>query len=84
MYELSLLHPHISGTVPEAGWSATASTTAADGMMTVGSHRAFPRHLFALGLGGAGVNGAWLAGRILGRRWTGTGGPGDDLFGMLR
>jgi glycine/D-amino acid oxidase-like deaminating enzyme len=52
--------------------------------MLVGSHRNFPRHLFALGLGSAGIAGAWLAARILLRQYTGRPEPADEVFGFSR
>lgn len=83
MYELSLLYPQVSGTQPEAGW-AVPDVAAADGLPIIGAHRAFPRHLFALGLGRAGAGGAWLAARLLVRRWAGDAQRGDELFGFGR
>jgi glycine/D-amino acid oxidase-like deaminating enzyme len=83
MYELSLLYPSISGIVPEYAWMAPR-VTARDGLMLVGAHRNFPRHLFALGLGSAGLAGAWLASRILLRQYTGEPEAGDEVFGFAR
>ena len=75
MYELSLMHPAISGVLPEYAWAAPR-VTGRDGLMLVGPHRNFPRHLFALGLGSTGLAGAWLASRILLRHYTGEPEPG--------
>lgn len=83
MYELSLHYPRLSGTPAAAGWAAPA-TTAGDGLPIIGTHRSFPRHLFALGFGNAGVSGAWLAARIVARRWSDAGERDDDLFGFGR
>lgn len=83
MYELSLFYPHVSGTLPETGWAVRAVSTA-DGVMVAGTHRGFPRHLFALGLGRCGASAAWLAGRVLARGWAGAASKGDELFGFIR
>ncbi len=48
MYELLTMYPAISGLRPEYGWSAPYGETA-DGLMYIGAHRNYPRHLFALG-----------------------------------
>jgi glycine/D-amino acid oxidase-like deaminating enzyme len=83
MYELSLLYPSISGVMPEYAWTATR-VTGRDGLMLVGPHRNFPRHLFAVGVGSTGLAGAWLASRILLRRYTGQVEPSDEVFGFGR
>ena len=83
MYELSLRYPAISGVPPEYGWSGRR-VTGADGLPFVGSHRNFPRHLFALGLGGFGIGGAWLAARTLVRHVLGQPAAGDDDLGFGR
>ena len=48
MYELLMMHPAISGLQPEYGWEMVYGETA-DGLMYIGPHRNYPRHLFALG-----------------------------------
>ena len=52
------------------GWSTTYGETA-DGLMYIGAHRNYPRHLFALGGPGDSVTGAFLAARILRARAAG-------------
>ena len=64
MYELLTMFPVISGMTPEYGWELISGETA-DGLMYIGPHRNYPRHLFALGSGGDSVTGAFLASRIL-------------------
>ena len=64
MYELLTMFPAISGLMPEYGWEVLSGETA-DGLMYIGPHRNYPRHLFALGGGGDSVTGAFLAARIL-------------------
>ena len=83
MYELSLLYPAISGTLPAWAWSYGFEDTS-DGLPYIGSHRNFPRHLFALGLGRHGLAGAWLAARLLVRQVVEEPAKGDDLFGFSR
>ena len=77
MYELSLLYPSISGTLPEMSWAYTFDDTV-DGLPYIGPHRNFPHHLFALGLARHGVAAAWLAAKVLTRQVTGEPGKGDD------
>jgi glycine/D-amino acid oxidase-like deaminating enzyme len=83
MYELSLLFPAISGTPAEGGWWLPFDDTV-DGLPYIGTHRNFPRHLFALGLGRHGASASWLAARILLRHIAGEPAKGDDLFGFSR
>ncbi len=83
MYELSLLYPAISGTRPEGAWFFPVDDTA-DGLPYIGTHRNFPRHLFALGLGRHGAGAAWLAAKLLLRHLTEEPAKGDDVFGFSR
>ena len=83
MYELSLTYPAISGTAPEWGWSFRFDETV-DGIPYIGTHRNFPRHLFALGLGRNGAAASWLAARILLRHIHGEPAKGDDFFEFSR
>lgn len=82
MYELSLALPAISGTPPEFGWHAPWSR-AVDQLPFIGSHRNYPRHLFALGLG-TNLTAAFLASRILVRAVTGSPDKSDEYFGFSR
>jgi glycine/D-amino acid oxidase-like deaminating enzyme len=83
MYELSLAYPAISGTAAEWGWSFRFDDTV-DGLPYIGTHRNFPRHLFALGMGRHGATVSWLAARILLRQVLGEPARGDDLFAFGR
>jgi glycine/D-amino acid oxidase-like deaminating enzyme len=83
MYELSRLYPAISGLLPEYGWPVR-HVTALDGLPLAGPHRNLPRHLFAIGLGHAGVTGAYLTARILLRQFADTPEPADEIFGFSR
>jgi glycine/D-amino acid oxidase-like deaminating enzyme len=83
MYELSTLYPAISGIMPEWSWQFAYDATV-DGLPYVGTHRNFPRHLFALGHGRHGAAVAWLAARVLVRAFHDEPAKGDDLFGFSR
>jgi glycine/D-amino acid oxidase-like deaminating enzyme len=83
MYELSLMYPAISGLRPEWSWSYAYQDTA-DGLPFIGTHRNFPRHLFALGTGRHGAAISWLAATLLLRQFVGEPMKGDPLFGFAR
>lgn len=83
MYELSTIHPAISGARAEWAWS-TAFEDSVDGLPYVGLHRNFPRQLFALGHGRHGAGIAWLAARLLLRQFTNVPARGDEHFGFAR
>jgi glycine/D-amino acid oxidase-like deaminating enzyme len=83
MYELLMMNPAISGLQPEYGWEASCGETA-DGLMYIGPHRNYPRHLFALGRGGDSVTGAFLASRTLVRAALGKPDNADAVFGWTR
>jgi glycine/D-amino acid oxidase-like deaminating enzyme len=81
MYELLMMNTAISGLQPEYGWDAPFGQTA-DGVMYIGPHRNYPRHLFALG--GDSLTGAFLAARVLARAAAGEPDKGDEVFGWTR
>jgi glycine/D-amino acid oxidase-like deaminating enzyme len=81
MYELLMMNPVISGLQPEYGWDGSYGDTA-DGIMYIGAHRNYPRHLF--GLGGDSLSGAFLAARVLARAASGEPDKHDDVFGWTR
>jgi glycine/D-amino acid oxidase-like deaminating enzyme len=83
MYELSVLYPSVSGIQPEWAWSATRYGTV-DGLPFMGTHRNFPRHLFAMGEGRHGAAFAWLAARVLLRHYQGAPEKGDEIYGFAR
>ena len=83
MYELLTLYPAISGLRPEYGWDLSHGETA-DGVMYIGPHRNYPRHLFALGGGGDSITGAFLAARVLARAAAGEPDKADAAFGWTR
>jgi glycine/D-amino acid oxidase-like deaminating enzyme len=83
MYELSLLYPPISGTMPAWSWQYEHDATA-DGLPYIGAHRNFPRHFFALGQGTHGAGVAWLAARLAVRSVLGSVETADELYGFSR
>jgi hypothetical protein len=56
----------------------------ADGLMYIGPHRNYPRHLFALGSAGDSLAGAFLASRILARAARDGVDKADEVFGWTR
>jgi glycine/D-amino acid oxidase-like deaminating enzyme len=83
MYELLMMYPAISGLQPEYGWEMVYGETA-DGLMYIGPHRNYPRHLFALGSAGDTLAGAFLAARVLARAARGDVDKADEVFGWTR
>jgi glycine/D-amino acid oxidase-like deaminating enzyme len=83
MYELLMMYPAISGLQPEYGWEMVYGETA-DGLMYIGPHRNYPRHLFALGGSGDSLSGAFLAARVLARAAADDLDKSDEVFGWTR
>ena len=83
MYEALMMYPAISGLAVDYGWSTSYGETA-DGLMYVGAHRNYPRHLFALGGPGDSATGAFLAARILVRALQDASEKPDAVFGWTR
>jgi len=83
MYEALTMYPAISGLAVDYGWS-TAYGETADGLMYIGAHRNYPRHLFALGGPGDSATGAFLAARILVRALQDAPEKPDAVFGWTR
>jgi len=83
MYEFLTMYPAISGLQPEYGWDMPYGETV-DGIMYIGPHRNYPRHLFALGGSSDSVTGAFLAARILARAARGEQDTADKVFGWTR
>jgi glycine/D-amino acid oxidase-like deaminating enzyme len=83
MYQLLTMYPAISGLRPEFGWDVSYGETA-DGLMYIGPHRNYPRHLFALGGNGESITGAFLAASVLTRAATGASAKSDAVFGWTR
>jgi glycine/D-amino acid oxidase-like deaminating enzyme len=84
MYELLMMYPAISGLRPEYGWETVHGETG-DGLMYIGPHRNYPRHLFALGSAGDSLAGAFLAARVLARAVRDdVVDKADEVFGWTR
>jgi glycine/D-amino acid oxidase-like deaminating enzyme len=83
MYELLTMYPVISGLQPQYGWHLPYGEPA-DGLMYIGPHRNYPRHLFALGGGGDSISGAFVAARILARAVRGQIDKADEVFSWTR
>lgn len=83
MYELLMTYQAISGLQPEYGWETSYGDTA-DGLMYIGAHRNYPRHLFALGGARDSATGSFLAARILLRALQDESDTGDRVFGWAR
>jgi glycine/D-amino acid oxidase-like deaminating enzyme len=83
MYELLTMYPVISGLPPVYGWELAYGETA-DGLMYIGAHRNYPRHLFALGGAGDSITGAFVAARLLVRAARDQAAKGDEVFGWTR
>jgi glycine/D-amino acid oxidase-like deaminating enzyme len=83
MYDLLTMYPVISGLKPEYGWEASYGDTP-DGLMYIGPHRNYPRHLFALGATPHSSTGAFVAAQILVRALQGRVAKGDEVFGWPR
>jgi glycine/D-amino acid oxidase-like deaminating enzyme len=82
MYELSLALPELSGVQPDYGWHSPSSRTS-DSLPFIGTHRNYPQHLFALGLG-ASATAAFLASRLLVRACQNRPDRTDAYFGFDR
>lgn len=83
MYELLTMYPAISGLLPAYGWEIPYGETA-DGLMYIGAHRNYPRHLFALGGASDSIAGAFVAARVLARAARDNAAKGDEVFGWTR
>jgi glycine/D-amino acid oxidase-like deaminating enzyme len=81
--DLSGLYPALANLEPDYAWEGLFATTP-DGLPYIGTHRRYPRHLFALGYGGNGMTFGFMAGRILTRIINGTSRPEDELFSFAR
>ncbi|HSL23791.1 MAG TPA: FAD-dependent oxidoreductase [Vicinamibacterales bacterium] len=83
MYELSLMYPVLSGIQPTHAWDVDVARTV-DGLPYLGTHRNYPRHLFALGIDPHRLGYCWLAARLLLRHFHGAPEKSDAAFGFAR
>ena len=77
------LLPALSRIEIEAAWEGLFATTP-DGLPYIGSHRRYPRHLFALGYGGNGMTFGFLAARLLLDAYRNVENPQLQLFAFNR
>ena len=83
MTHLVSLFPALDGIEPEYSWEGLFATTP-DGLPYVGSHRRYPRQLFALGYGGNGMTFGYMAAEIVRRFVMGKETDADRFFGFGR
>jgi glycine/D-amino acid oxidase-like deaminating enzyme len=83
MYELSLLYPGVSGIQPTHAWDLEVARSI-DGLPYLGTHRNYPRHLFALGIDPHRLGYCWLAARLLLRHFQDAAEKADAAFGFAR
>jgi len=77
------LFPALDGIKPQYAWEGLFATTP-DGLPYVGTHRRYPRQLFALGYGGNGMTFGYMAADILRRYVTGKETEEDRFYGFGR
>ena len=83
MNDLVALFPSLDGMQPEYAWEGLFANTP-DGLPYIGSHRHYPRQLFALGYGGNGMTFGYLAAEMLVRHTRGAPSHDDRLFAFSR
>jgi glycine/D-amino acid oxidase-like deaminating enzyme len=83
MHDLVDLFPSLSGVQPEYSWEGLFANTP-DGLPYIGTHRRYPRQLFALGYGGNGMTFGFMAAEVLVRLVNGRPSKDDDLFAFAR
>jgi len=81
--DLHDLFPSTRGIDCEYAWEGLFATTP-DGLPYIGTHRRYPRHLFALGYGGNGMTFGFLAAQLIARIVRGRARPADGLFSFSR
>jgi glycine/D-amino acid oxidase-like deaminating enzyme len=77
------LYPTLEGIEPEYAWEGLFATTP-DGLPYIGTHRRYPRQLFALGYGGNGMTFGYMAAEILRRYVLGRETEADRFYGFGR
>ena len=61
---LAQIYPELANERPDYAWEGLFAETP-DGLPYIGEHSRYPRHLFALGYGGNGMTGSFLAAKML-------------------
>jgi glycine/D-amino acid oxidase-like deaminating enzyme len=80
---LARVYPSLADERPEYAWEGLFAETP-DGLPYIGTHRRYPRHLFALGYGGNGMTAAFLAAQLLLERFRQNPDPRERLFAFNR
>jgi len=80
---LARLDPNLVDEKPEYAWQGLFAETP-DGLPYIGTHRQYPRHLFALGYGGNGITASFLAAQLLLKRYRNRPDPKERLFAFNR
>ena len=81
--DLARVHPWLEHTPIDYAWDGLFATTR-DGLPYIGTHRRYPRQLFALGYGGNGMTFGFLAAQVLVRTVRGSSTDSDRFFGFHR
>ncbi len=80
---LAGVYPDFALEHPEYGWTGVFAETP-DGLPYIGTHRRYPKHLFALGYGGNGMTASFLAAKFLLKRYLKSPSPDEALFAFDR
>jgi glycine/D-amino acid oxidase-like deaminating enzyme len=80
---LAGVYPDLALAHPEYAWTGVFAETA-DGLPYIGTHRRYPKHLFALGYGGNGMTASFLAATYLLKRYLKSPSPDEALFAFDR
>jgi glycine/D-amino acid oxidase-like deaminating enzyme len=81
--DLARVYPWLEDAPIEYAWDGLFATTR-DGLPYIGTHRRYPRQLFALGYGGNGMTFGFLAAEVLVRTVRGSTTDSDHFFGFHR
>jgi glycine/D-amino acid oxidase-like deaminating enzyme len=81
--DLARVYPWLGHTSVDYAWDGLFATTK-DGLPYIGTHRRYPRQLFALGYGGNGMTFGFLAAQVLVRTVRGVPTDSDRFFGFHR
>ena len=81
--DLLSLYPTLEGTAVDFAWEGLFATTR-DGLPYIGTHRRYPRQIFALGYGGNGMTFGFLAAEVLVRTVLNRTTDVDRFFGFSR
>jgi len=81
--DLARVYPWLEDTPIDYAWDGLFATTR-DGLPYIGTHRRYPRQLFALGYAGNGMTFGFLAAEVLVRTVRGSNTDSDHFFGFHR